>query len=376
MEEDVARWRGEFPIVDECVFLNHAAMSPISQRVARAVMQQVAQHALYGPLRTAQWEVRYGEVREGVARLVNGRSSHIAFIQNTSDGISLVANGFPWQAGDNVVLPEVEFPSNYYAWAGLAAQGVELHKVAVGANGRLPIDHFRAAINGRSRILAVSYVQYSSGFRSDLAQLGQLCRDHDMLLVVDGTQAVGAMQIDVAAAGVDVLAVSAHKWMLGPLGIGFMALSDRALERLAVKKVGWLSVRNPFQFNDELDLLPTAERFEPGTPNSSGIFGLGATVEMMLATGAAQIEARVLALTDLLCAEVERRGYVVMTPRGAGEKSGIVIFRSDRYDSQMLLERLTASNILVSLRNGGIRVSPHFYNTEAEIEQLVAVLPG
>ena len=136
MEADVERWRREFPIVDECVFLNHAAMSPISQRVARAVMQQVAQHALYGPLRTAQWERRYAEVREGVARLVNGRSSHIAFIQNTSDGISLVANGFTWQPGDNVVLPEVEFPSNYYAWAGLVAQGVGLNKVRVGTNGR------------------------------------------------------------------------------------------------------------------------------------------------------------------------------------------------------------------------------------------------
>ncbi|MCB0000397.1 MAG: aminotransferase class V-fold PLP-dependent enzyme, partial [Anaerolineales bacterium] len=236
-------------------------------------------------------------------------------------------------------------------------------------------DHFRQAIDGRSRILAVSYVQYSSGFRSDLAKLGQLCRDHDMLLVVDGTQAVGAMQIDVTAAGVDVLAVSAHKWMLGPLGIGFMALSDRALERLAVKKVGWLSVRNPFQFNYVLDLLPTAERFEPGTANSPGIFGLGATVEMLLATSQARIEARILALTDLLCAEVERHGYEVITPRGVGEKSGIVIFRSGRHDSQMLLERLTAVNIAVSLRNGGIRVSPHFYNTEAEIEQLVAQLP-
>ncbi|MCA9996275.1 MAG: aminotransferase class V-fold PLP-dependent enzyme [Anaerolineales bacterium] len=373
--DDVTQWRQEFPIVEECIFLNHAAISPISQRVARAVMQQVAQHALYGPLRTAQWERRYAEGREGIARLINGRSSHIAFIQNTSDGISLVANGFPWQPGDNVVLPEVEFPSNYYAWAGLAAQGVGLNKVAVGANGRLSIDAFRGAMNGRSRILAVSYVQYSSGFRSDLAKLGQLCRDHNMLLVVDGTQAIGAMQIDLADTGVDILAVSAHKWMLGPLGIGFLACSDRALEMLAVKKVGWLSVRNPFQFNYALDLLPTAERFEPGTPNSPGIFGLGATVEMMLAIGPAQIEARVLALTDLLCAKVEERGYEVITPRGEREKSGIVIFRSPRHASQQLLDRLTASNILVSLRNGGIRVSPHFYNTEAEIEQLLAQLP-
>lgn len=373
---EVTRWRQEFPIVEECVFLNHAGMSPISQRVARAVMQQVAQHALYGPRRTAQWEQRYSEVRAGIARLINGRSSHIAFIQNTSDGISLIANGFAWQPGDNVVLAEVEFPSNYYAWAGLAAQGVGLNKVAVGANGRLPIDAFRAAINGRSRLLAISYVQYSSGFRSDLAKLSQLCHDHNMLLVVDGTQAIGAIQLDMAATGVDALVVSAHKWMLGPLGIGFLALSDRAFNQLAVKKVGWLSVNNPFQFNYQLDLLPTAERFEPGTPNSPGIFGLGATIDMMLGTGPAAIEARIIALTDFLCAQLQQRRFEIMTPREDGEKSGIVIFRSPHHSSQQLLERLTANNFVVSLRNGGIRVSPHFYNTEAELEALVKEVTG
>lgn len=368
---DLARVRAEFPIVERGAYLNHAAVCPIPRRSQRW-MERVIEESL--TLDRDGWAGRAQLVRELGARLINARPDQIAFIKNTSEGLSLAANGIDWRSGDNAIVHDNDFPSVVFPWQNLADHGVETRRVAARA-GRVLVDDIADAIDARTRAVAISTVQFKTGFRVDLAAIGQLCRDHDLLFVVDGIQSLGALALDVQACGADVVAADAHKWLLGPQGIGLFYCSDRALARLKVRTVGWLSIREPFNFDYRLDLLPDARRFEPGSDNSIGICGLGGTLELLHEIGIDAIEARVLALTDLLCDELTRKGYRVVSPRDDRERSGIVIFVGDRQPTAALFERLTAARVTVSVRGGGIRVSPHCYNSEGEIGQLIDALP-
>ena len=370
---DLEQIRQDFPIVDRCVYVNHAAVAPLPRSVSEAMMVQMQRHMLHA---SSAWDLAkpvYREGRELAAKLVGCSAENIAYIQNTSHGISQIANGLPWQAGDNVIVSDREFPSNYYAWANLADRGVEIRQIPV-ADGRLTADKIAAHIDARTRVVTMSHVQFFNGYRCDVAAIAALCRQNDALLVMDGTQSIGAIQIDVSL-GVDALVVSAHKWMMGPLGIGFMALSQRALEQIKVQQVGWLSINDPFNFRKELDLLPDARRFEPGTENSAGMYGLVARLREIDRIGAQVIENRVLSLTDRLCDGVQRYGYRVTAPRGAGEKSGIVTFRHPHIDSVDVMARLESAEIRASLRAGGIRISPHYYNSETEIDFIIETIP-
>jgi selenocysteine lyase/cysteine desulfurase len=370
----IDRIRQEFPIVEHAVYLNHAAVGPIPRRAHQAMVEHLDDYLANVLLHNDQWQARYQEVRAQAARLIGARPDQIAFVKNTSEGLSFAANGIDWRPGDNVIVPAADFPTVVYPWLNLAGRGVETRRIAA-RDGRVPLDDIRAAVDARTRAIVTSTVQFSSGFRADLAAIGDICRAHDLLFVVDGIQSLGALTLDVAC-GIDVLAADAHKWLLGPQGIGLFYVSDRALERLRVAEVGWLSVREPFEFRPEIDLLPDARRFEPGSPNSVGIFGLGGTLDLLLEIGIEAIEGRILSLTDLLCDGLQRKGYRIRSPRQGAERSGIVIVDSPREPTPALFERLTAERVLVSMRGGGLRVSPHAYNTEGEIEQLVEVLPG
>jgi selenocysteine lyase/cysteine desulfurase len=368
---DIAHIREEFPIVERCVYLNHAAVGPIPRRSQQWMDQAIEE---YLTLERDEWAARTERVRALSAALINARPDQIAFIKNTSEGLSLAANGIDWRAGDNVVVHDNDFPSVVFPWQNLADQGVETRRVAA-RDGRVTVEDIADAIDARTRAVAISTVQFKTGFRCDLAAIGQLCRDHDLLFIVDGIQSLGALALDVRACGADVVAADAHKWLLGPQGIGIFYCSDRALDRLKVRTVGWLSINNPFNFDYRLDLLPDARRFEPGSDNTIGICGLGGTLEVIAELGNDAIEARVLALTDHLCEGLARNGYRVTSPRGKRERSGIVLFDSERYPTETLFDRLTAAQIIVSVRGGRIRVSPHYYNTEDEIAQLLAALP-
>ncbi|MFZ1489576.1 MAG: aminotransferase class V-fold PLP-dependent enzyme, partial [Ilumatobacteraceae bacterium] len=231
-----------------------------------------------------------------------------------------------------------------------------------------------SAIDHRTRAVTVSAVQFSDGHRYDLDTIGALCRERDVLFVVDGTQSVGALTIDVERSNIDVLAVSSHKWMLGPAGIGFVHLSDRALERVRPDIVGWLSVKQPFAFDYRLDLPRTADRYEPGTENIAGILGLGAAVDLFLSHGIQQVEHRVLAITDELCRRLEHDGHTIVSPRAGHQRSGIVIFRTPGIAPEALHAHLTADGIRCAPRGGGIRFSPHFYNDRDDLDAALAAL--
>jgi cysteine desulfurase / selenocysteine lyase len=309
------------------------------------------------------------EGRRHAARLVGAAPENIAYVQNTSHGISLIANGLGLRAGDNVVLSALEFPSNTLPWLRLAAAGVDIRRAAPIA-GRMTPDAVRPAIDANTRVLALSHVQYWNGHRCDLAALATLCREHDILLVVDGTQSVGAMRLDMQQAGVDALVVSAHKWMLGPLGIGFMALGPRASDRVSVTIPGWLAVNEPFAFRNTLDYLPDARRFEPGTENAGGICGLVERFREIDEYGIAAIEARVLGLIEAVAEGALQRGAEVDLHPAVGERSGILTFRLRAVDNAAAVRHLLERKVRVSLRNGAIRVSPHYYNDESDIAVL------
>lgn len=319
------------------------------------------------------WLDDIGAVRGSVARLVGSSVRNIAFTQNTTTGLSIAANGIDWRPGDNVVLPEHEFPSNYYPWMNLERRGVQMRTVSA-PTGHSTIDDLAAAIDERTRVVALSAVQFSNGYRYDLDAVGQLCRERGVLFVVDGTQAVGALAIDVERSGIDLLAVSAHKWMLAPAGIGFVHVSDRGLDRVRPDIVGWLSVREPFAFDYQLDMPLTADRYEPGTPNVVGTIGLGAAVSIFLERGVAQVERDVLALTDLLCERLLAGGHQITRPRSGHERSGIVIFRSPKTSAEDLHARLVAAGIKCAPRGGGVRFSPHFYNDLADADAALDVV--
>ncbi|NBT30028.1 MAG: aminotransferase class V-fold PLP-dependent enzyme [Gammaproteobacteria bacterium] len=363
--------RAQFPSAKDAIHFDHASVGPISLRAAGAMQKNAEEHAMHGF--DPGWRDVIEHVRSQVAWLVGSRTTNIAFVQNTSAGLSIAANGIDWRDGDNLVIPAQEFPSNYYPWLNLESEGIELRKVAAGP-GHASIDDISAAIDSRTRLVTVSAVQYSNGYRYDLSALGELCSERGVLLVVDGTQAVGALGIDVGACGIDFLAVSSHKWMLGPPGIGFVHFSDRALASIRPSVVGWLSVADPFAFDYQLDLAQSAKRFEPGTENVIGTVGLGGTISLLQEFGLGWVEERVLRLTDYVCQEVSTRGFRVHSPRIADTGSGIVIFSKSDVDPQTLHARLSAAGVKCAVRAGGIRFSPHYYNTEIEIDAAIAAL--
>jgi cysteine desulfurase/selenocysteine lyase len=373
---DLLRLRDEeFPVTRECVYLNHAGVGPLSHRAATRMAMMAETVSRSGD---RLWPDRMEEadrVRGLAARLLGARESHeVAFVENTSTALSLVAEGLDWQPGDNVVGAALEFPSNVYPWMSLAARGVEYRRVEE-RDGRIDPDEILALLDSRTRMLALSWVQYASGFRSDLARLGRACRERSVLFVVDVIQGLGALPLDVEADFVDVAAASAHKWLLGPEGIALLYVSDRVVERLRPARSGWRSMRDPFQWTAyDLTWNQGARRFESGTLNAYGIVALGGSLEVLLRVGAEEIEPRVLALADLAARGLEGLGFSVVSSRRRGETSGIVTAVPPGRTAQDLIKPLDQRGIVVAARAGRLRIAPHFYNTADEIERCLGEL--
>ncbi len=365
--------RRDIPFLKGRIFLNHAAISPIPRSVQQAMLRATELHVEVLAASEVSAHAEYSRGRSLGEALVGAQQGHVAYVQNTSIGMSMIAAGVDWKMGDNVVVPSMEFPSNLLTWLQLEAKGVEVRRVDV-VDGKVTVDALRPFVDAKTRVVALSHVQYYNGYRVTLAPIGELCRSHNALLIVDGTQSIGALALDVGTCGVDVLVVASHKWMLGPVGTGFMAFSPRAMERIRPALVGWLSVREPFAFHRTLDFLETAERFEPGSENSVGIFGLTQRFETITDIGMRAIEARVLALGDFLRDKAIRAGLEVMNPLEAHERSGIVLLRDPSRCAQATYETLKGNHVLTSVRSGAIRVSPHFHNTFDEIEQAVDLM--
>lgn len=370
---DIEAVRRQFPVCREYIYLDHAGVAPVSDRVSDALCAYAREASARGGFAYPEWAERIVCVRRECARLINAEPEEIAFVKNTSHGLSLVAEGLDWQAGDNLLYCEGEFPSNIYPWLRLASRGVAVRAVPK-RSGRIDVRDIADRMDGRTRLFAVSSVQFADGFRLDLDRTGRLCRERNVLLCVDAIQSLGVIPMDVRAAQVDFLAADAHKWLLGPEGIGVFFCRKELAGRVRPPLLGWKSVQRELDFDHpELRLKDTALRFEEGSLNLAGIFGLGAAVDMLLEWGMERIERRVLDLGEIVVRLAEKRGFEVMTPKERGERGGQVTFRGG-FDPDAIRERLRRRKIMVNARGGGIRVSPHFYNTEEEIGELFLAL--
>ncbi len=373
--DEVLRLRGELAIVDHYAYLNHAAIGPLTRRGVDRLAGLALTIAATGDRRWPERNAEAERVRGLAARLIGAREPHeVAFVENTSTGLSAVAEGLDWKRGERVVGAQGEFPSNVYPWMHLGDRGVAYVQVHE-HGGRIDPEDIIAALDERTRILALSWVQYSTGFRSDLARLGAACRARGILFVVDAIQGLGALALDVERDSIDVLAASAHKWLLGSEGIGLLYVSDRVIEQLRPPRAGWRSTATPYDWTHlDLTFATGAKRFESGTLNGFGIHAFGGALEIFLETGPAKIEQRVLALAERAAAGLIERGWTLAAPRRDGETSGIVAATRDGADPEKLVEALALQGIVASARAGRLRVSPHAYNTEEEIDRLLAAL--
>ncbi len=371
--DQIEKARAELPYLRDVIYLDNAAVSPVPQPVRAAAdrYNELTVRRLREVPELSQPIFDSG--RALAAKLVGGAAARIAYVQNTSHGLSQVALGLDWRAGDNLVVPALEFPSNHLCWLQLEAQGIEVRKVQAQAGQIHPTD-LAPHIDRRTRLVAISQVQFYSGFRVDIAGIGELCRKWDALLVVDGTQSIGALTLDVEASEVDVLVVSGHKWMMAPRGIGFMALSERALARITPRIVGWLSVREPFAFRRTLDLLPDARRFESGTPNGAGVFGLAERLRQIDELNPSAIEQRVIDHNRYLAERCASAGLEIVFRFHDRARSGIFLVRKPGVPASAVLASLTAARICASLRSEAIRLSPHYYNTVDELDQVVGAI--
>lgn len=372
---DITELRSQqFPVTERYTYLNHAAVAPVSVAVRQAMDEIVGGAADHGLAQLETWRQLYATARDRVAALVGAQPSQVAFLKNTTDGLIAVALGVDWRAGDNVVLARGEFPANVYPWLNLANRGVQVRWVAERQN-RLCVDDFAAAINEKTRVLSVSSVEFFSGFRNDLAALGQLCRERGVLFVVDGIQSVGALQIDFQTLGIDCLAADGHKWLMGPEGCALFVVSAKALSQLQIAGLGWASVQSAYDFLEyDTRLYEDARRFETGTHNTAGIAGLQAAVNLLLDVGMPYVESRILDLTQRLVQGLESHAYHVLGSRQPHEASGIVTFVSEHTTSQQLSAVLSQGGVQHTERGGTVRLSPHVYNTEDEIDAVIEML--
>jgi selenocysteine lyase/cysteine desulfurase len=373
--------RSLFPVTEKYIYMNHAAVSPLSTRVRDAMLALVEDVTVNGSANYEDWCRTYEETRQSAARLVNARAHEIGFMRNTSDGLSAVANGIDWREGDNVVTCNVEFPSNMYPWLRLKhAFGVNL-KLAQERNGRIDTDDLLSLIDDRTRVVTISWVQFGSGYRSDLARIGKYCRERNVIFVIDAIQGLGGLKLDVERDYVDAFAADAHKYLIGPEGIALLYVSDRVIDRIKPTVLGWTSVKNYEQFSHgsidyNLEYREGAERFECGTLNTAGMYGVCAAIDLFLEVGPEVIEEYLIGLTDYLAERLTSKGYEVVSPRGAGESSGIITCTHPRHTPKDLWRLLREKNIHTAPRMNRLRISPHFYNTRDEVDRLIAALPS
>ncbi len=370
------RIRQEFPVVHHCTYLNHAAVGTLPGRARAAVQAYVTDFNEYAASHYPDWEAAIDTTRSRAARLINAAADQIAFVKNTTEGLCFAANGMDWRPGDNVVLNDLEFPSNVYPWLNLARHGVETRMVE-SVDGRLPVESIGEKIDSKTRVVSISHVEYGNGFRNDIAAIGALCREKHVVFVVDAIQSLGQTPVDVAEMGIDILTADGHKWLLGPEGIGIFYCAPHMTDRLELYEVGWNSVADAGNY-DSFDPTPapTARRFECGSHNTLGIHALGASLDLLLEVGIEAVQGRLRLLTDRLVESLREAGYRVLSPRGESEWSGIVTFDSPVHETGALHRTLRSHQIIGARRGGGIRISPHFYNTEEEVLRVVEVLPG
>ncbi len=378
-DASILSYRKKFPITEKgVVYLNHAGVAPTSTRVREAVNGWF-ESAESGE-NFKKWEENTEICRQRFARLICCSPDEVAFVRNTSHGLSLVAEGypwhkrrrrFPWQRHQRIVVtPEVEYPSNVHPWTYLARKHGLIVEVIPPRDGGVDLEAIDKTLELKETILvAVSSAQFGTGAVTDLRALGELCRENGALFCVDGIQTVGALPIDVHDTKIDFLSADSHKWLLGMMGMGAVYIRQGLAEKMMPPLIGWKSMYKGWDFEVENDrLLTNARRFEEGSPSYALIDGFSVALEMLHEVSIEAIAERLRHLADHLVGRLEGLECTV-GPR-PDLRRHIVSFTHSGMESKSLTNALKDRNIIVTERGGGVRVSPHFYNTESEINQL------
>jgi len=360
--------RRKFPIVKEKVFLNHAGVSPLSKPVLDAIQRSLKEFSLSG---STSFDLDEG--RKLLATLINAEPREIALTPNTSTGLNIAANSLEYPPGASVVVTDLGYPSVVYPWLK-RKMGVKVKHVE-SVHGKILLEDLENAVDDKTAVVAISHVEYANGFRHNLKSIAQIAHEHGAYLIVDGIQSLGAIELDVRRDEIDFLATSCYKWLLGPVGSGFLYMRKELIGKLEPPFIGWAGMK-PEVFettelwnNKELNLSETASRFEVGQPSIISYAGAAAALRMILDVGIKTIERRVLNLTSHLIEILKDLGLELQTPEEKECRSGIVNFKVD--DPRKIVSQMRARNVIVSARANGIRVSPHFYNTKDEIANFV-----
>lgn len=362
----------EFPVRRNFIYLNHAAVSPLPRRAADAMAAHVTQVRDRGAADWRSWFGMIERTREKAARLVGASVAEIAFVPNTSWGLNLVALGFPWKDGDNVVTDDLEFPSNAYPWRALAPRGVEC-RVAKSRDGRVALDDLAALVDARTRVVAVSFVAFHNGFVFPLAEIGAFCRERGILFVVDGIQGLGALPLDVGAANVDVLSADAHKWLYGTEGGGILYVAESARERVPARAWGWWNLKTEGEYLEYRGALyASARRYEPGALPAANLAALGAALDLLADMGAEAIRSRILDNVGALRRGLAERGWRIASPEPLA--SGILAGVPPSGDSRQWAKALEDRGVIVAPREGAVRFSPHAGNDVGEVGRALAVI--
>lgn len=375
-EVDLSKYRNEFPFTDKVTFFAHASFGPLPQRSWEATKEY------YDCLRLEQIKnmdkvafEKLDEIRVLAAGMIKARPDEIAFATNTSYGLNVAAWGLDLKPGDKVLLSDVEFPGNTYPWTNLRQKGVEVEFVP-SKNRCFDIDNLLEAIDAKTKILAISFVQFFNGFKLDLETIGRICEERDIFFVVDGIQGIGNLEIDVKECKIDLMANGGQKWLLSSPGTGFIYVSSDAKREINPSFFGWLGVDWKLDFSDlfkfDLEPFPSARKFEIGTYPYSQIWTMHSSLKLLSEVGIRNIQSHNQSLLDLLIKQLKKKDYHLTSPLEPDHRSCILSFSGD--ETEGLFKKLRKHNIITSLREGSIRVAPHFYNTADEMERLIQLL--
>jgi cysteine desulfurase/selenocysteine lyase len=364
----------EFPVTRHWAYFDHAAQAPLPRRSAEMLRSWVDEQTRDGVVGWPAREKRIEAIRYEVARLVGAERDEIAFVGSTTHGIGLIAEGFPWREGDTVVSAEDEYPSNLYPWMNLASRGVSLRLVP-SRDGRIWIDDLIAAIDRSTRLLAISHVEFATGFRNDLDALADACHARGVALFVDAIQGLGPLTVDVRQTPIDFMAADGHKWLLGPEGAGLLFVRRDWIDRLRPTGVGWHSVVGSYNSpRNEFRLKASAQRWEGGSFNMPGLLAFGASVELFLELGPAAVSRRVLDRATAVRELAASAGWTVTGSPREADRSAIVVLEHPRVGPDSAAHELRRQGIVVSCRRGRLRVSPHMYNNHDDLDRLKTAL--
>jgi len=366
----VSELRDLFPVTKNVVYFNHAAVGPLSVRAADAMIRHASDQRDYGALHWRAWSAEYDAFRESAARLIGAQPEEISILKNTSEGLSFVAEGLPWQEGDNVVTTALEFPSNWTPWKRLEERGVACRVASLPT-----LEEITRHVDWRTRVVTVSSVAFHNGFVAELDAIGAFCATRDILFCVDAIQSVGMLPTDVRKSQISFLAADGHKWMCGPEGAAIFYAAAERRDVLRVIENGWMNVKRQGKFLDcDTEWLPDSRRFEAGSLNTNGVYGLRAAIDLLHEIGMEEVTRRALAVARELADGLDSIGWQVASPRPVA--SAVIGATPPDVERSILWwhRRLEENGIVTAPREGMIRFSPHFYNDSAEVERVVEVM--